>query len=339
MKKNDFDLLSEKYVKGQCSLEEVNLLEQWTTKNLDKTNIYQVLQNEEEVRLIENTIWDKLDSKVNKKEIWLVFDRKWLVSGLIAACLLLFLGMFTYINFGKVNFMHIQTTGIEAKNATNTTQKITLPDGSTVILAKNASIIVDQDYGKENRSVYLKGKGLFDVVKNRKAPFLVHVGNMVTEVLGTSFEVSPRLDGKMIEVSVIRGVVSVYAEGMFIDRKVNGVILTPNQMAIFDADNNTIQESIVDVPRLVVPQMNKSDFLFEEKSLLNIVEKFKYFYGVDIIIGNASMSNCTFTGDINGLDMYKQLELICSSINASYEIRGSTIFIQGNGCEKNINTK
>ena len=42
---------------------------------------------------------------------------------------------------------------------------------------------------------------------------------------------------------------------------------------------------------------------------------------------------CVFTGDLNGLDMFKKLDFICSSINANYEVRGSSIFINGEGCK------
>jgi ferric-dicitrate binding protein FerR (iron transport regulator) len=42
---------------------------------------------------------------------------------------------------------------METQNNANTNQTLTLPDGSKVVLEKNSSIIVSEDFGKVNRTV------------------------------------------------------------------------------------------------------------------------------------------------------------------------------------------
>jgi hypothetical protein len=73
--------------------------------------------------------------------------------------------------------------------------------------------------------------------------------------------------------------------------------------------------------------------LFDDANVNLIFNRMQQIYGIEIIKVNSNINQCVFTGDLNGLDMFKQLEFICSSINANYEVRGSSIFINGEGCK------
>jgi hypothetical protein len=223
---------------------------------------------------------------------------------------------------------------METQNNANTNQTLTLPDGSKVVLEKNSSIIVSEDFGKVNRTVLLKGKAFFKVVRNEKKPFLVRMGNLITEVLGTSFKVGSDNQNKSIEVAVISGKVSVYATSKNgISKKLNGVVLTSNLKAVYNTENQTIQESIVETPQLLLPNLKKSDFIFDEIQFGDLRDRFKLFYGVDIIFVNKEIEKCLFKGDLSGLDLFEQLDVAFLSIKARYEVRGSTIFVNGKSCK------
>ncbi|MFN7120120.1 MAG: FecR family protein, partial [Saprospiraceae bacterium] len=106
----------------------------------------------------------------------------------------------------------VQQEGIELKNTTSQDQKITLPDGSLVVLKPESSLVYNEDFNKSKREVHLRGEAFFDVVKNPAKPFIVHAGEVVAEVVGTSFSIKNAEDSKNVEVDVISGKVSVYAE-------------------------------------------------------------------------------------------------------------------------------
>lgn len=326
MTNKEFDSLSEKFNQGKCSKEELILLQKSTEDNLkfsDDSNLESSLN-------AQNKVWDKLN--VDNKPTGKV-KNYWLLSGL-AASLLLFLGLSLIWDFNeKVKLSIVPRLGVETKNNANSLQKITLPDGSHVLLGKNAHILVAENFGVKTRTVYLTGEAFFTVTKNEKIPFLVHVDNLITEVIGTSFKISnPTLD-QMIEVSVKTGKVSVYTHDQKFSKKSNGVIITPNQKAVFNIMSKTINESIVDVPLVIVNNVKKSDFEFDDIHVNVIFKRMQQIYGIEIIQVNSNINQCVFTGDLNGLDMFKQLEFICSSINANYEVRGSSIFINGEGCK------
>jgi hypothetical protein len=54
---------------------------------------------------------------------------------------------------------------------------------------------------------------------------------------------------------------------------------------------------------------------------------------------NRELNQCVFTGDLNGLPFLTQLDLICKSVNATSEQRGTAIFIKGEGCQLDTTDK
>lgn len=337
MKNRELDNLLQKFENGDCTPEEIIFLEGVVNESIDTHSEISIFKDEKEMQSEEGRMWNKLnDALFNKSKIINFNKHNLWVQLTLAACLLLVVSFSIYIyipEFFRRNVIS-DNRGMETQNNANTNQTLTLPDGSKVVLEKNSSIIVSEDFGKVNRTVLLKGKAFFKVVRNEKKPFLVKMGNLVTEVLGTSFKVGSDNQNKSIEVAVISGKVSVYATSKNgISKKLNGVVLTPNLKAVYNTENQTIQESIVETPQLLLPNLNKSDFIFNEIQFGDLRDRLKLFYGVEIIFVNREIEKCLFTGDLGGLDLFKQLDVACTSISAKYEVRGSTIFVNGKSCK------
>ncbi|CAM4289823.1 FecR family protein [Cytophagaceae bacterium 50C-KIRBA] len=329
MTNKEFKSILEKFNEGKCSEEEMLILKKIANSNLRFDDQTFLKSTDESEKLI----WEQLSEQIDN-ENKISTKKYYLIATSIAATILLVASLVLFMNIDeeKVNATQLNR-GVETKNNAKSMQKITLPDGSQVILGENARIVVSENFGIKTRTVYLTGEAFFKVKRNEKIPFLVHVGKLITEVLGTSFKISKPTSDKQIEVSVKSGKVSVYSQNDKSSKKSNGVILTPNQKAVFNIQNNTINESIVDTPAILVANTPKSDFVFEDMGVENIMKKMQAIYGIEIILVNYNLNKCVFTGDLSGLSMFQQIEFICSSINSSYEIRGSSIFINGEGCK------
>ncbi|MCZ2483161.1 FecR family protein [Aquirufa nivalisilvae] len=335
MKTKEFDQLLHKYEHGNCTPEEIAFIESISSDSMSSHADLSHLFNEKMIHEEEDRLWNKLSSTAFQNENRVRFiTQSRILKVALAASLVLICSISIYLRYPDLFQKSIlESKGLETRNISNINQTLQLPDGSTVILEKNSSLIVAEDFGKLNRTVFLKGKGYFKVARNEKKPFLVRMGDLVTEVLGTSFKVGLDNKSKSVEVAVLSGKVSVYLNSKNESlRKLNGVVLTPNLKAVYNLENQTIQESIVEEPILIVPGLQKSDFIFDEIQFGALKDRFKYYYGVDIIFVNKEIEKCLFTGDLSGLNLYKQLELACSSVNAKFEIRGSTVFINGKSC-------
>ena len=333
---HEFDKLTEKYLLGECSPEEIALLTAWAEQAHGQSTETGIFLNTSEEDDTEKRIWNRLETKISnpvsrifkKLQITPVWMR------VAAAACVVFMTVFMPTTTRKaLEIAQSQPKhGIETKNTANSKQKVYLADGSCVVLEKNASIVVDENFGHKTRTIFLTGGAFFDIRRNEKVPFLVHSGGIVTEVLGTSFNIKPSPNGKSIEVSVKKGKVSVYATQTRPSGELDGVILTPNQKASFDTELHTIRPGIVDSPQILTAPMHDAGFVFQEEPIGKIIDRIRVAYGVEVVMSGSGLKQCHFTGDLTGLPMYTQLKFICESVGAKLETRGTTLFILGDSC-------
>lgn len=333
MTRGEFDRLVQRYRVGECTPEEIAFVEQWMKANgeVEYDNSV-VFENETEALRIEDEVWVKIQSEaglIRNKPAWK--SRKW-VWGSIAACLALITVSVLFLEDPSQTDSDPVMAGLETFNTSANLQRITLPDSSVITLAEGASVTVGEEYGLYARTVRLKGEAFFEIRRNPKIPFLVYSGDLVTEVLGTSFTIKPKGSTKTIEVSVASGKVSVYSSEKDRNQRRKGVIITPNQKAVYDTESKTIRQDLVDEPEILDKDIPKSAFNFDDAPVKTVLSTLQRSYGMEIVVSNPELNDCVFTGNLNGFDLFKQLEYICNIIGIRYEVRGTTIFLAGEGC-------
>jgi ferric-dicitrate binding protein FerR (iron transport regulator) len=331
MNQYDFQKTLKKYLAGQQTPEEEDfILEHFKNDPLEESAVF---ENEKEV--IGKRIKKKLFAGTIDEPL-LVRLRPWFAA---AASVIVALGCWYFLrrdsDFEKISRLDptMNESVIEVKNTSGKPQSIPLEDGSVVVLKKNSSISFPEHFGKKNRLVFLHGEAFFQIKRNPAKPFIVSTGTLMTKVLGTSFNVKSYDESSSVEVQVKTGRVSVYegADNKTVNR--NGVILTPNQQIIFDKKSKKIELSIIENPLMVIPvSETEHGFSFSEVPVKNVFAALEKSYGIDIVLENDSTDSCLFTGDLNGLTLFQQLDLICKSANIAYERRGTALFVQGAGC-------
>ena len=86
-------------------------------------------------------------------------------------------------------------------------KRVTLADGSSVILNTNSRL--DVDFSGNRRDVHLmRGEAYFEVVHDKSRPFTVYASNYVVRDIGTAFDVHLTKTG-LVEVGVTKGSVEV----------------------------------------------------------------------------------------------------------------------------------
>jgi ferric-dicitrate binding protein FerR (iron transport regulator) len=223
------------------------------------------------------------------------------------------------------------------KNETNMPILMRLEDSSTVQLQPNSQIRYAEPFDKDNRRVYLEGNAFFNITHQRDKPFFVHAGAITTQVLGTSFWVTKSTDTKEISVEVKTGKVLVTGKKNK-GNKEDGVVLKRNQKATYLIDNQLFVTGLVAQPALPeksneLPNITIPEFTFKDAPLWKIVETLEKAYGIQIVLSNDALQRCNLTADLNKQSLYEKLDLICSAINAHYEIKSTTILISGRGCK------
>ena len=227
------------------------------------------------------------------------------------------------------------------ENNTPVNKLIKLEDGTMVSLSPKSSFYYPLHFTNSKREVALKGTAFFEVSKNPEKPFFVYANNVVTKVLGTSFTIKTNPNTKEVSVSVHTGRVQVFeknsaSQSAFNDKVLtsNGVIITGNQEAIYSNKNNDFQTTLVPVPLPISNVKAKvKGFDFERANLPDVIAQIQQVYGVEIVLENENFNKCIFSGELNEENLFEKLDIICTAINASYEVSGTKVLIKGKGCK------
>ena len=355
MNRKAFYHLLERYVEGNCTEEERKLVEQW----------YELLGDDEDqdpampAREIKETL-QRLWPAIQQQTILAEKDEPppppatiipWL-RWLSAAAVVIGIGIvaFWYFRTNKTHDIVSRNQAVagmnKVKNNKTVNDTVHLRDGTIVVLEPQSGLYYPDSFTTVKREVYLEGNAFFKVTKNPKCPFYVYSKNIVTQVLGTSFFVKTNPLTDTVEVSVRTGKVAVYEYGQETvknrrNEESNGVILKPNQKVIYNGEDHHFRTTLVEVPLPVVVSNNNTEdkitelnFVFDETPVAEVLEHLEQAYHIEMVMENETLAKCLFTGDIKGQNLYDQLEIICESVQATYEIRGTRILIKGSGCEE-----
>lgn len=116
---------------------------------------------------------------------------------------------------GVTGFLWWRSDPIEVRTALGEIRRVPLPDGSVALINTASDIAVAM--ADERRDVKLRnGEAWFQVVHDRRRPFIVAAGRVRVRAVGTSFAVRRREDGA--DILVTEGVVETWVAGGRTDR-------------------------------------------------------------------------------------------------------------------------
>lgn len=326
MSKQGFDSILDKYLSGKCSPEEKALVEQWyELVGSDQ----QLPKSEVEWYSLKGKIWNAIQENNIEPTKVIPFWKTQIFRIGIAACLLLGIGIYFLLptNTEQQLVTTIFGSSVTKENLSTKVVLVRLEDGSVVQLSPKAKITYPQQFLGNKRELTLEGDAFFSITKNPERPFLITTGNTITKVLGTSFFIRSSKKAK-VEVEVKTGRVAVYEKNAK-NKKDNGVLLTPNLKVTFFEDDKLFVTGLVEKPIIqdVVIETQKIAFKFDETPLSEVLAQLEAAYGIEITTDNEKLNHSLLTADISSQDLYTKLDIICTAINAHYEVKGTTILI------------
>lgn len=184
-----------------------------------------------------------------------------------------------------------QIAYLDVKATVGSKTRVVLPDSSVVWLNSNASIRYPQQFVEQNRRVELGGEALFTVAKDKEKPFIVSVGGMKVQVLGTVFNIHSDAKTNIVETTLMEGSVAVFS-GNNKTRNAD-LILSPNEQVLYNKENGKM------AVRPVMASMYSSwvhgQFYFENNTLPEIMRTLERAFDVSIHIKSESLKNKRFT--------------------------------------------
>lgn len=358
-KNDDIIQLVQKYLDNTFTKEEYDLvidfmrrpdaetlIEQWEEKGLlkDPAKVDEPDNKVKEKKSIDSELkLSRLLSKIFEYENRRLSEKKKkppFFGFLKAAVILLTSGLLVWFSTKSVHQTDETSTDMITKN-TARGQKITLTlsDGTTVQMNSETELLFPKEFG-DRREVLLDGEAFFMVKRDEQKPFVVKTGNLHTEVLGTTFNIKA-FKNKIIEITVATGKVKVASSSQDDNQKPplnntnspleggRGVLLQPNQQALFDIRTNTLKTRTVDASDYI--SWKEGVLKFSEVRFQDVVMDLERWYGVDIEI-DPRLNECIVIGQYQNESLETILKSFEFLMEIDYEFGKDGVHIKGKGC-------
>jgi ferric-dicitrate binding protein FerR (iron transport regulator) len=179
--------------------------------------------------------------------------------------------------------------------------EVLLPDGSKVWLNNASSLRYPVAFTGKDREVELKGEAYFEIARNSRQPFKVHVGEMMVDVLGTSFNISAYEDERAIKTTLLTGAVRVSKGAAMVLPKAN------EQVQLNEAGKLSVLQD-VDVDGVIA--WKSGLFHFERADIKTVMRMLARWYDLDVRYEGPVTSH-EFGGDIDrDLNLSQVLEVL-----------------------------
>lgn len=317
-------ILIGKKVSGEATLQELEELQSLiansgdsgtTIDELEQTlltvNIESPHKSDEEI----DERWNQFKKKIAPEPMVVPLQRSgkrkffWLAAAsILAALAITFMLIKTDVfNYGLAN---------NVVKPTESPKKIKLPDGTTVWLNARSTLIPSKNFGVKRREVTLVGEAFFDVVKDRKHPFIVKTASMSLKVLGTAFNVRAFANEKKSEAALVHGSIEV----TLVNNPDKKIVLKPSEKITVRNSNLEVaplpvaglveKGRTVPIPLITLSNIHYKDqdrlpiealwiekkLAFESETLEDIATRMERYYNVSINFQDESVKSLVFSG-------------------------------------------
>lgn len=162
-----------------------------------------------------------------------------------------------------------------------TTTRLTLEDGSHVLLSANSRLEYPKEFSSQgNRTVNLTGEARFEVTKDAHRPFIVSADKMQTQVLGTVFDVNA-YPGNAPAVTLYQGRVKVGKAASPIEKEI-----VPGQCATLTTSGDIC---LTKATRTEKEGWTKDEFYYDNTEMITVLQNIGTWYNISVICHSADL--------------------------------------------------
>ncbi|HVI46661.1 MAG TPA: FecR domain-containing protein [Chitinophaga sp.] len=333
MSNQDLKNIAAKYLKGEASAEEQAMLEEWFAA----TENDPVLLSAEELHAIREDMLGRIRERAGyippeQEDRPHLHTRTALLR--IAAMVVLVVGtaaMFYYLRPQQAAMKAplamkdsiIQRVMLTVTHTQGVGRKI-LPDSSVVLLNGAAAITYERGFSGEKRELFLENGEIFvDVKKQTERPFVVHAGNTVTTVLGTSFNVKMNPKKSKVSIVVKTGKIKVRTGDNPAD---SGYLVTPNRGIEINTANNNIHTFSQQAD--IALSWCKRELVFHQLTMQEVATLLENRYQVNIRLMTPESQRFKVSGDFSMHHSVDEiLDAICLVHRLTYKKKSNSYFV------------
>ena len=309
--------LFQKYVKGECTEEEAEIVEAFLSEEYEETDAITPLPEGYKEAMLEAIV----------SETAVVKDKGWRrmipVLSAAAVVLLVVMGWFLLRQMGKKERedtpVQLATLWVGKHNADNKRIRVQLPDSSEMILSPGATVRYRKDFSQnDRREVQVEGQATFTVIKDKQIPFIVHSEGLHTTVMGTIFEVTAIKGSDQIKVRLMEGNVIIGIDSLVKD-STRKYFLSPGEEFIFGKWNKSVviqKFKPLGGGGYAVPRVNRLPghpdslsnwYMFNNQALADVFDQLSILYNIDIQYSSEDLRNKYFIGKLEKKDSLNKI--------------------------------
>lgn len=238
--------------------------------------------------------------------------------------------------------------------------KLVLNDGTKIWLNSESELKFPSSFqSKSKRDVFLSGEAYFEVAKNKKKPFHVHISGFKINVLGTAFNVKAYPDAPTIEATLEHGLINI--EKISSDNKNTNktrsqnitlepketIVLYKNQeqkqkKAIAAKENKKEQRIDLSHQNPVVKKAailknvditpytswKENKLVFKSKRLEQLLPELERWYNIDIELADKNLDSIICTGTFENETPEQAISALCKASGIVYEIEKNHVILK-----------
>lgn len=320
-----------KVLAGEAGADEVAALNAWRKSDPENENYFLILKKifedaanvKDELTFDVDTAW----KKVKPEPVFIcrlpLEERKPVVQSFpwikMAAAILIVAG-FSFAAYKLLKEEIVKPVTIASSEMIIHTS---LPDSTHIVVNRNSKL--EYVFTKDQRKVSLKGEAFFDIAPDANRQFILEVGSLTIEDIGTAFNVNAPVNSDSVVVYVESGEVKITSstgKEMNLVKGETGIFMRSSDLLSkeFHADTNLVS-------------YKTKIFVFENAPLEVIAAKLNEVYGVNITIGD-SLINCHLTSTFRNEEIDAILEIIVETLNLKVSKIENKIILEGSGCNR-----
>jgi len=204
---------------------------------------------------------------------------------------------------------------------------IVLSDGTRVRLNTESSVTYPEEFSGKDRTISLSGEAFFSVTRDESRPFKVVSGDLITMVLGTSFNINAFPD-EDITVTVASGKVNIWSPS-----SADSVYtLSPNQQCVLDISAGHIERLSVNIDHFLA--WKEDVIVLNEISLKEAATILERWYDVSIIFESKNTEGCLISGKYRSDEITNILESMKFLKGIEYRfVDKNNLIISGGNCK------
>ena len=325
---NNEDILAliARSVDGLADSSEVKMLNKWLSDSSENKqyfeqvmNIWEASDKKTDIKKISTAIPDKILEKVLEslpgvsplRNFWFYWQK-------IAAVLLI------PLIFGTLLWVYLNSVNTEISNEVvyneiytgfGTRSTLILADSTKVWLNSGSSLRYPNKFTDNNRTVFLKGEGYFEVESDVSRPFIVQTSTLRVESTGTKFDVFEYdTYSADAEVTLVTGKISVSRITSLQTELVT--VMEPGQHLKYNPVTGINNLTVVDPYAIIAWKEGK--LIFHDAPLSEVIKKIALVFNVDIELKGNELKEYSYHARFEDESLEEILKLLKLSAPLDY---------------------